>query len=391
MKIKYNILIISLFLLVQAFELNEIYANNLVITDTIQPQQNQKVWGIKLHAGTVLVHTKQVENTRDASPIGIEAEYSTMHTDEKRFQKWGFLARNGLSVSYFNFRLPLLGHSFNTAYFVEPVFPIGNKWDFRVKIAAGLSYLTNPYRAAINPENKSYGSHINFYQQIGVGTTWHISKKTSWYLQGNFNHNSNGGSPQPNRGVNYPSLTTGILIHQYANQLPKIKRRKDKSWQQAKPEILAGVFAAMKNGWDGKSYQKRMVVGISAEYVKKVSHVNAFSAGAELYHDAAIGLTKQNMVPADNSSNFFGGISVGHQFLFNKVSFTQQFGYHFIKQVDNYNENYRRGDGNIGPFFQRYGIRYHINSRWKAGVGILARGRFADNIDFRLLYNIKGK
>lgn len=104
-------------------------AANLTLTaqnDIAQPIIKQRVYGVAIHYGSILVHTKQVENTRGAKPIGIALEVSTLHTSKEAFTKWGFYNRAGWFFSYFNYHTPILGSVYNAAYFIEPTFKLGN-------------------------------------------------------------------------------------------------------------------------------------------------------------------------------------------------------------------------------------------------------------------------
>ncbi len=353
----------------------------------------QEVLGLVVHSGSILVHTKQVANTGGAKPLGFQLEASTLNTSYNNFKKWGFLSRSGFELTYFNFNTPILGSSYNAAYFIEPIFKLGNHAELRLKGAMGLGYLTkpNPNRADSSlTANFNYGSHLNSFLQLSLGATVHITNKLSAYVNGSFNHNSNAGFAVPNRGVNYPSISVGVLYHNVSNALPNYKRVKDVSWRtNNRVKYYAGIFASAKDGWSGvgNKYNKRPLIGSMLLASKQVSNINAITAGVEAYYDGGLHETKTH-VP-DNSSSFFASILVGNEFLLDKFTLSQQLGYHVYRNTDYYNTVYLKNINPLLSFYQRYGITYKVSANYKVGFSFLARGDFADFIDLRVLYRFK--
>lgn len=362
-------------------------------SDTSLFIQNQSVYSFSLHNATILVHTKQVENTRGARPKGAAFEWSTLHSGYNTYKKWGFLSRNGLLISYFDFNTPILGKAYDAGYFIEPIFKLGNKAELRIKGTLGMGYLTNPNvnrRDSSATANFNYGSHLNAYLQLSVGASVHINKHFSAYLSGNFNHNSNSGFALPNRGVNYPSLSVGILYHSNNNRLPSYQRVKDNSWKKNNAmQYYVGLFDAFKDGWTGvgSKYKKQLLIGGTAFAIKRVSNVNALTAGVEAYYDGGLALTKRST--NDNTSNFFASVLIGNEFYLSKFILSQQLGYHVYKNTDTYNEVYLKNINAVRNLYQRYGIAYQLTPKYRIGFNFFARADFADFFDFRLLYRIK--
>jgi hypothetical protein len=350
-------------------------------TDTSQLNKKQSVYGLSFHDATILVHTKQVENTRGASPKGVAFEISTLHSGSDTYKRWGFYSRNGVILSYFNFNTPILGSTYSAAYFLEPIFKLGNKAELRVKAAMGIGYLTNPnsnLKDSSATANFNYGSNLNAYLQVSVGASVHFTKNISGYISGNFNHNSNAGFAIPNRGVNYPSLSFGVLYHAKNNSLLTYKRVKDDSWKKNNAiQYYVGVFDAFKDGWTGVGikYKKQLLIGATAFAAKRVSNVNAVTAGIEAYND--------------NTSSFFASVLLGNEFYLSKFILSQQLGYHLYKNTDAYNNVYLRNINPVKNFYQRYGIAYQLTQKYRIGFNFLARLDAADFFDFRLLYRIK--
>ena len=362
-------------------------------TDALLRLNKQHVYGLAYHDATILVHTKQVENTRGASPKGVAFEISTLHSGSDTYKRWGFYSRNGVILSYFNFNTPILGSTYGAAYFLEPIFKLGNKAELRVKAAMGIGYLTNAnpnLKDSSATANFNYGSNLNAYLQVSVGASVHFTQHVSGYISGNFNHNSNAGFAIPNRGVNYPSLSIGVLYNAKNNSLLTYKRVKDDSWKNNNStQYYVGVFDALKDGWTGVGikYKKQLLVGVTALAAKRVSNVNAVTVSFEAYYDGGLAMTK--LTYNDNTSSFFASVLLGNEFFLSKFILSQQLGYHLYKNTDTYNNVYLRNINPIKNFYQRYGIAYQLTPKYRLGFNFLARLDAADFFDFRLLYRIK--
>ncbi|KAI9451709.1 hypothetical protein F5148DRAFT_1289968 [Russula earlei] len=359
-------------------------------TDTISWRKNhQTVLGIHFLYGSVFVHTKKVEDTRGANPRGFSLEYSKQLTDETTYQRWGLYARNGWKLTYFDYNSAILGKSVSGSYFIEPIFKMGNSWELRAQASVGLSYLTNPFDSIKNPGNHSYSLPVNAYLQLAVGATVHVGKHLSVYAQATYNHNSNGGFQMPNSGVNYPEASIGFLYHTVSNKLPGYKKRRDGDntpKNKRLPEVWVGIYGSPKEGFTREGtdsmYKRALLGGITVEVSKQVSNINTLLIGAEVYYDGGIKLTKGFI--NDPSSGIFAGILAGNEFLFNRIGFSQQLGFYLYKNTDYYVAHYQGYP--FSSFYQRYGLRYTINSHWKAGINMLAHADVADFIDARVLY-----
>jgi len=367
--------------------------SNAQVLDTALAAPSQKVYGFTIMSGSMLVHSKKMENIRGAKPKGFEVEISKLNTSFRTYSNWGFVTRSGFAFSYFDFSTPILGSTYNIGYFIEPIFQLGSRVQLRVRGAVGLGYLTNPNPNLTDTSitaNNVYGTHINSSLQLSVATSVNVTKHVSAFVRGTFSHNSNAGFAIPNLGTNYPSIGFGILYHQTSNSLPHYKRIKDYSWKQNNPiHYELGIFNTGKNGWtgEGQKYKRQLLLGINITASKRVSNVNALTFGLEGYHDGGIALTKN--VINDSSHSFYASVLIGNEFFLNRITLNTQIGAHFIRNTDYYNKEYLKGQKQIGTIYQRFGITYQIAKRYKIGFSLLTRLNVADFFDFRLAYRLK--
>ena len=206
-----------------------LFITYLLLYSIILPAQKdtlfnkQMVVGIKLHYGTIFIHTPSVKNVAGARPFGAEIEFSKQPMDITAFNKCNCFARNGISLSYFDLDNYILGKGVMISYFLEPEYKLNKNLQFNVRGAAGLTYVTNPYNFVKNPQNKSYTTHINPYLQVGIGIGYNLNEKIKMLLGASFQHFSNGGYKEPNRGVNWITGSIGLLYYSKNTSLPDIR------------------------------------------------------------------------------------------------------------------------------------------------------------------------
>lgn len=348
----------------------------------------QVVFGARYHSGFIYAHNIYVQNTKGTHPNGFELEYSHFRADSAIVTKFKCYPRTGFSFTYVDFNRDFLGRSYSFAYFLEPNYRLGNKVKMNLRASAGLSYLTNPYDPEKNPANQSYSANINFFLQLGLGVSYPIGNHFAVYAMGNFFHNSNGGFKEPNSGVNYVNASIGLQYYAHSTRLPVYKKQKDTSWKHQGVHFDVSLFYSPKSGYNADSTSDRkFVLGTSFQAVKRVSNLDAITAAAEIYYDDAMRSIK-HIYLFDSSSNIFAGLLIGHQFLLNRFTFTQEFGFYVFKKTDKYDDVYR--DKPVyHTTYQRWGLYYNVKKRWSVGINLLAHYQVADFIDGRVIYRLK--
>ena len=367
-------------------------------------QNNDLVLGLDGQYGFVWVHTNQVESVRGSRPTSLVFSLTKQYTDENTYRRWHFFARQGFQFSYTDFNKPVLGKAYIAAYKLQPILPINEKLNLVLTANVGGAYLTNPYNANTNPTNQSYSEKLNIYLRLAAGLEYNIGNNFGLNLSADYNHISNGGLKQPNRGINYPTASLGIIYHTQSNSLPKYRWVKDDSWKTdngIKTDFT--IFASPKDGYaknpdppaDIYNYtwvhKKQLVIGGNIQFSKRVSGINALNIGAEVYHDGGIASIKYNRL--DSSSSMFAGILAGNEFIIGRFLFSQQLGWYVYKKMDYLNNTYYAENATSTsayktPFYQRYGLRYRFWNNWFAGINLLAHAKTADFFDFRITYRL---
>ncbi len=324
--------------------------------------------------GNVVIHTNAVKNITGAMPFGFFLEASKQQINQTSYNNNTAYVRYGWQFAYYDFNTPILGNGTIINYYLQPVYRLTNRLQFSYRASFGAAYLSSPYNAISNIENKNYSSYIVPYMHIGASIGYRISSHIGIEFGTNFRHLSNGNITQPNKGINYTTTGFSLVYHPDNNVLPKYKVVKNKYWKGKKPILDIGLFfvptQAYYNKWE---FKRHYVLGLTAQVSKQVGRTNALLVGGEAYY---------NNITADagtkflnNKSALLGGLFTGHEFLLNRFIFSQNIGMYVTKHPS-YNSD----------VYVRLGLRYKLSNHFHFGLNLKAHADEADFFDMRLMY-----
>ena len=325
--------------------------------------------------GFIFAHSRAVQNTKGANPTGIELNFGWQRNDTQTWDLCNCFPKKGLLLFYYDYDVKILGKGAGAAYFLEPFYKLGNKTFFSFRGVAGLAYLTNPFDSVHNPTNQSYSSAIGGYLLLGIGFSYLINER--WWLNTtiNYQHISNGGLRQPNKGINWP--TAGIAVSYQKNPRPyyKAPRSKEKFWKDYPLRWDIGIFGIAKRGTDENGNSHRMpLIGGTIQVAKQVGRINMLTLGAEVYGDKSLHMQlKRDSI---NASALRAGLLIGHEFLLGKFSFSQRLGVYVFNQTPYYD-----------LLYHRWGIHYFMNKHLGIGMQLKAHKHVADFVDLRITYS----
>src|SRR5688572_10229565 len=222
--------------------------------DTLQNQKstynNLFSLGLGVQHGFTFAHSAAVENTKGSRPTGVELTLGWQRTDSSVFALCNCYPRKGLLVAYYDYDNAILGKSVTAAYFLEPMYQLGKRSYFSFRGAAGFSYLTNPYDSLRNPHNRSYSTRISGYLLVGIGAWFQLSDH--WWLSPsiNYQHISNGGLREPNKGINWPTAGLAVSYQPKSGSYFTGTRSKEKFWISQPVRWDAALFGMGRNGED---------------------------------------------------------------------------------------------------------------------------------------------
>jgi len=238
-----------------------------------------------------------------------------------------------------------------------------------MKGAAGISYLTNPFHKTKNPENSSYSTRLSFYLSMGLGLNMKINQNISSKLSAYYNHISNGGVKEPNKGVNWPAATLHVYYAFNPSSFPQENSNSKKDYRKKPIRKDIFIYASQKTIY--------LIAGGGVNISKQISGMNAINVGAEAITDYAL---KKRMYEQGIYSNSYnhGGVLAGHEFLMGKFIFSQQIGVYITKRGPYYD-----------ALYQRYGLSYSINKHFGIGINLKAHRQVANFFDGRIIYSFR--
>lgn len=336
-----------------------------------EPARIDRIGG-HFHYGIIFAHSPEVENTADSYPRGLQLEWNWQRISEQVWQNCQCYPQMGFLLSFYDYNNPILGHSLQLAYFLEPTFRLGKAWQLNLRGAAGLAFLSNPHDPVRNPNNQSYSLPLSAYLSVGVGTQLAVSTHWSLLFASNYQHISNGGIQDPNKGINWITASAGVLYALTPLSPPARPRQPFEPSHSWKKEIL--LFASNKGVAVGEK-QRFMIAGLALQLHRQVSRLSAMGAGIETYWDGS--LRERLRRDALAYTPWRAGVYAGHCFLLGKFSFAQYLGYYLLNQTDYFHW-----------WYHRWSITYQIGDQWQLGVSLKAHRHIANFLDVRLLYQL---
>ncbi|MCU0354888.1 MAG: acyloxyacyl hydrolase [Cytophagales bacterium] len=326
--------------------------------------------GLSGQYGFIFAHTQDVENTRGARPWGVQATFVWQRTDAQSWNTCACYPRQGLLLGYYNYDSPVLGHSAKAAYFLEPAFRITSRLSGLVRGIGGAAYLTDPYHPVRNPLNQSYSLPVSIYIAFGLGLNYQLTPRYRLNAQAVYEHISNGGMKEPNKGINYPMMSLGL---EYALNPVAIPERSRAAGRAAGPfpwQWEAYGFASSRT--PGFGQKRRYFIGGAGVLVRKrVGRIHAFNAGLEGYADFA-SRERMRQDSVNGRSHLRIGLLAGHDFVLGRFLFSQQLGVYVFNQIPYFSRVYHR-----------WGLTYALDDRWAVGFNLKAHRHVANFIELR--------
>jgi len=331
----------------------------------------QYVFGLRQHYGFIFRHSEALRNTTVTTyPWGLEADFSSLLTDKKSWSYCSCFPRTGLTFGYINFNSPgLLGYALPLIGYIEPFLSYHNTFSMYIRFGAGLAYMSNPYDSINNPDNLFYSTHISFPVILGVGLNYRLNKHWNFRLAGSFNHISNGGIKNPNKGINYPTLKLGADYTFNPYPLPK-GYTADPYISHAKWRYMIALGGSAKPTNKGKDKRYPVYV-LSALISRQVGKISSISAGAEFMDDRSLEQLLDNKdIDHDHKRT---ALLIGHEMLIGRFIFSQRLGIYFYAPHEAHD-----------PVYQRYGLTFNFSENIYAGVNLKAHRHIADLLDIRI-------
>ncbi|GAB2561329.1 hypothetical protein GCM10027085_60540 [Spirosoma aerophilum] len=304
----------------------------------------------------------------------MEFTYSRTAFSRAAYARCNCFARIGAYFNYISFNNPdELGRTVGMGGYFEPLIRYRKPLYFSLRATAGLSYLTRVYDAESNPANTFFSSPLSGLLALSVNAHYRLSNHIQLSATAGYNHISNGGIRQPNRGMNFPTLGLGLLYTPEPIRFPDPEQ-----WIQPglsrrfTTRLMAFGSVRTLPASTGFPETAGWVWGsmITAGY--RVSRFHAFTGGIEFTDDGYIReqLRRDNKLANHRQLGLLGG----YELWLGRYTFTTHLGWNSIQP----------GALPEGPFFQRYQLLFTIQDRYLVGIGLKARLNVAEGFDIRM-------
>ena len=337
--------------------------------------KNPLVAGIKSHYGFIIPHTNSVREISTTNPWSVQLELSRHMNTQKAWDYCGCYPKIGFLFNYTNYDNPeILGSSYTLAAFLEPYITFKGIVNPSFRLGFGLSYLDQVYDPVTNPQNLFYSFPVSFYMLASLGINVNVSERVSLNLMGNYSHISNGRIKQPNKGINYPTISLGLdykLDNVHLVDRVRLLTKRDIHQKIWKWDLNFYVSGKEIN----ENEKKYQVYGLQVTSGYILNRLSAINLGVEINHDRS--LVERNRRNAQQSEDSLNpttfALLLRHEFLMGRFILSQALGYYLNRPMT------------TSPrFYQRAGLAYRINDLLNLGINLKTHTSNADFIDFRL-------
>ena len=346
-----------------------------IITDTTE---NRKIFsvGLRIHGGYFLKHSSSLFALKESYPWGFEADLAWQLTGMKAYAFCSCYPRVGVSINYFNYdNGPVLGSSYYALAYVEPVFFIPRRFNLSFRIAlVGVAFMDRPYNEDSNPANVAYSTYFAFPMALGVGFNYRIDPHWNLRIGGNYNHISNGGIKNPNKGLNWPTAHLGV---DYSFSPVNLKRRGKvrRLPPEKKNRMELDIGNSLKNADPGDPAQY-WILNTNVQYSRWLHRSTAIAIGAsfEMDNSRRVRILKSK---EPHRSHLRMSFSIGHEFWLGKVQFGQHVGVYAFDEfpVDQ-------------VWYHRHELTFQILPYLYASFGLKAHNQVADYLDLKIGTNV---
>lgn len=317
----------------------------------------------EIQHGFIISHASDLKPVSDNRPTGFHVSWQRMGLGQNHWEICNCFYYIGAQFSWLNFGdRDILGDAYTLAGTFEPVLWRYNQWSLSLNSGIGATWLTKVHHPENNPLNNFFSSRLSFLLYVAPAIEYRFSDNWSGRLSANYNHISNGGRKQPNRGMNYPQVGIGVNYYLNNEVLPDYER------QHPGNEYLFWIESGFTTRKVDDENNRKPSVALVGGVNRAVSAFNGLGFGAEYNHDFSM---------LNESGNY--GVHllapfISHHFIFGKFDFSQRMSWYAVQpeQLSSHN------------FYQRYVITYKVFSGLRMGFSLKSHGHVATNIDFRM-------
>lgn len=331
--------------------------------------------------GNIIPHNPHISHLRTHWPEGLIMSYNKKTFGDKAWESRYNFPDVGYSVIYQNLKNAYLGENYGLYAHLGFYFLRRN---LVVKVGQGLAYATDPYDSEHNPMNNAYGSRIlsstfftGNYRRENIILGFGIQAGLSMV------HYSNADFRSPNNSTNTFAVNLGV--NYLVNPDPGRKFLPHDSSEKFHAPL--GYNLVLRSGVNtlglvgSKAYP---FLTVSAYADKSVNHKSTLHAGAEFFVSRAMEefISYQSRNSSETTTGQEDarriGLFLGHQLIFNKLSFITHLGYYVYYPYDQF----------VDRVYNRIGLQHDISGRLWGSVSVRSHWADAEAVELSLGFRL---
>lgn len=326
--------------------------------------------GLRGHYGFIIPHISELRHISDTHPWGLELDLSWHFGSRKAWEYLHTYPRLGASLAYYNFGNPeVIGNAYSLLFYAEPFLSAHKNFSLSFRLGGGFAYLTQPHDPETNPDNLFYSTAISFPLAANLMTNYKISETILLRAGATYQHISNGGISQPNKGINFPTFSAGMDYALQPAAFPERTPKGEVSYSKNRTYTLAafGTFTDSPTN----SEEHLPLLGAVIKGSQRISRLSALTLAGEWVAD----YTLKEKIKQDGADTDFrrGALLTGHELVIGRARLSQELGIYVYAP-------YEAPD----PVYQRYGLTFRFGSRLFLGFNLKAHRFSADFLDLRI-------
>lgn len=195
---------------------------------------------------------------------------------------------------------------------------------FSSQIGIGLAYSLNKFDIENNYYNIAVASHFNIWFQAKLDFTYRVNDKFNFSLGTTFGHFSNANLEEPNLGLNFWTVYSGIDYYlrkkteRITCKIPDFKKKTE----------FAVIIAGGRKQTRRFAEQSYFAASVSGEYKRVFGYKFAAGGGVDIFYDASIPdeMRLAGIAEVKNIYKLKSGFHISQEFIVGKLSIIIQEG-----------------------------------------------------------------
>jgi hypothetical protein len=323
--------------------------------------------------GAILVHTAKIRHLAGIHPAGWELNLQQQTTGRRYWHQLYRFPRLGLSLTYLDYRHPIIGHSVALSPYLSLPLKSGDRGALHFRFGTGLAYFSNHFFRDRNPSNNIISTTFNAVIQTRFEYEYRWGRKMALLAGAGLNHYSNGGNTKPNLGVNVATATLGLNFHAQSTYQTLTRQAEP----LARPYALAlssSLGIKQRNDFDTARY---VVQSIALALSRRLNQKSSLTLGLEGFYDPSLYPRRAwdpRVKPGTEPDIRRIAFNLGHELHVGKLALSCQAGIYIYRPY--------KADA---PFYQRLETRYYLHHHVFVAAGLKLHDLIkADIIEYRL-------